>query len=81
MWNWVVNVVSDGYFSLATVISPSEISVESYMFIIHLTCIIIHSGTLIALIKNVRELSLAGCRTMFLFAVSCKIGALERNAY
>ena len=25
--------------------------------------------------------SLAGCRTMFLFAVSCKIGALERNAY
>ena len=25
--------------------------------------------------------SLAGCRTMFLFAVFCKIGALERNAY
>ena len=25
--------------------------------------------------------SLAGCRTMLLFAVFCKIGALERNAY
>ena len=25
--------------------------------------------------------SLAGCCTMFLFAVFCKIGALERNAY
>ena len=25
--------------------------------------------------------SLAGYRTMLLFAVSCKIGALERNAY
>ena len=25
--------------------------------------------------------SLARCRTMFLFAVSCKIGALEPNAY
>ena len=25
--------------------------------------------------------SLAGCRTMFLFAVSSKIGALERNTY
>ena len=25
--------------------------------------------------------SLARCRTMFLFAVFCKIGALERNAY
>ena len=25
--------------------------------------------------------SLAGCRTMFLFAVSCKIGPLERNTY
>ena len=25
--------------------------------------------------------SLAGCRTMFLFAAFCKIGALERNAY
>ena len=25
--------------------------------------------------------SSAGCCTMFLFAVSCKIGALERNAY
>ena len=25
--------------------------------------------------------SLAGCRTMFLFAVFCKIGALERNVY
>ena len=25
--------------------------------------------------------SLAGCRTMFLVAVFCKIGALERNAY
>ena len=25
--------------------------------------------------------SLAECRTMFLFAASCKIGALERNAY
>ena len=25
--------------------------------------------------------SLAGCRTKFLFAVFCKIGALERNAY
>ena len=25
--------------------------------------------------------SLAGCRTMLLFAVVCKIGALERNAY
>ena len=25
--------------------------------------------------------SLAGCRTMFLFTVSCNIGALERNAY
>ena len=25
--------------------------------------------------------SLAGCRTMFLFAFSCKMGALERNAY
>ena len=24
---------------------------------------------------------LAECRTMFPFAVSCKIGALERNAY
>ena len=30
--------------------------------------------------KNIREL-LAGCRTMFLFAVFFKIGALERNAY
>ena len=25
--------------------------------------------------------SLAGCRKMFPFSVSCKIGALERNAY
>ena len=25
--------------------------------------------------------SLAGCRTMFLFAVFCKIGVLERNVY
>ena len=25
--------------------------------------------------------NLAGCHTMFLFAVFCKIGALERNAY
>ena len=25
--------------------------------------------------------SLTGCRTMFLFAVFCKMGALERNAY
>ena len=25
--------------------------------------------------------SLAGCRTMVIFAVFCKIGALERNAY
>ena len=25
--------------------------------------------------------SLAGCRTKFIFAVFCKIGALERNAY
>ena len=25
--------------------------------------------------------SLAGCRTMVIFAVCCKIGALERNAY
>ena len=25
--------------------------------------------------------SLAGCRTMFLFVVFCKMGALERNAY
>ena len=25
--------------------------------------------------------SLAGCRTMIIFAVFCKIGALERNAY
>ena len=25
--------------------------------------------------------SLAGCRTMHLFAVFCKIGALERNTY
>ena len=25
--------------------------------------------------------SLAGCRTMLLFAVFCKIDALERNAY
>ena len=25
--------------------------------------------------------SLAGCRTMFLFAGFCQIGALERNAY
>ena len=25
--------------------------------------------------------SLAGCHAMLLFAVSCKIGALERNAY
>ena len=25
--------------------------------------------------------SLTGCRTMFHFAVFCKIGALERNAY
>ena len=25
--------------------------------------------------------NLAGCRTMFIFAISCKIGALERNAY
>ena len=25
--------------------------------------------------------NLAGCRTMFLFAVFCKIRALERNAY
>ena len=25
--------------------------------------------------------SLHGCRTMFIFAVFCKIGALERNAY
>ena len=25
--------------------------------------------------------SLAGCRTMFLFTVSCNIGELERNAY
>ena len=25
--------------------------------------------------------SLAGCRTMFLFAFFCKIGALERNTY
>ena len=25
--------------------------------------------------------SLAGCRTMLLFAVFCKIGPLERNAY
>ena len=25
--------------------------------------------------------SLAGCRTMFLFTVFCKIGVLERNAY
>ena len=25
--------------------------------------------------------SLAGCRTMFLFTVFCKIAALERNAY
>ena len=30
--------------------------------------------------KNIREL-LAGCCTMFLFAVFFKIGALERNAY
>ena len=30
--------------------------------------------------KNIREL-LAGCRTMFLFAVFFNIGALERNAY
>ena len=25
--------------------------------------------------------SLAGCHTMVIFAVFCKIGALERNAY
>ena len=29
-------------------------------------------------IKNIIELSLAGYRTIFLFAVFCKIGALER---
>ena len=34
------------------------------------------------ILDNTRMLeSLAGCRTMFLFTVSCNIGALERNAY
>ena len=30
--------------------------------------------------KNIREL-LAGCHTMFLFAIFLRIGTLERNAY
>ena len=34
----------------------------------------------ILLILPIMLESLAGCRTMFPFAVSCKIGALERNA-
>ena len=32
------------------------------------------------LIRTLIQESLAGCRTMFLFAVFCKIGALKRNA-
>ena len=31
--------------------------------------------------SKLRKESLAGCRTMFLFEVFCKIGAFERNAY
>ena len=35
---------------------------------------------LLKLLPRIYE-SLAGCRTMIIFAVFCKIGALERNAY
>ena len=44
----------------------------------------INEKSLSKIFKSVRARmlkSLAGCRTKFLFAVFCKIGALERNAY
>ena len=43
-----------------------------------------HDGEQITYYKNVLPGilgSLGGCYTMFIFAVFCKIGALERNAY
>ena len=42
--------------------------------------LILHNSKRFKVISRMLE-SLAGCRTLFLFAVSCKIGALERKAY
>ena len=60
-----------------------------YKFIVTFSDLVIYTirsinrrlGTSLRYVYAIMLENLAGCRTMFLFAVSCKIDALERNTY